>query len=55
MVTSQVEVELLSDPEAPEILHRALERLVVVSARVDGIVVSSAYAGIEALLEGIWE
>lgn len=52
LVTSQVEVDP-ADPEAPEAIHQGLERLLM--ARVDGIVVSSPYLGIENLLERIWE
>lgn len=53
LVTSQAEVELGSDPNAPAAIREALERLL--AARVDGIVVSSQYAGIEDQLNGVWE
>lgn len=52
LVTSQVEMDP-GDPLAPKAMHRAVERLLV--ARVDGIVVSSPYLGIDELLERVWE
>ena len=53
LVTSEVELEAWSDAEASAAMHEALERLL--AARVDGIVVSSQYTGIEEQLEGVWE
>ncbi|HQY99442.1 MAG TPA: LacI family DNA-binding transcriptional regulator [Propionicimonas sp.] len=52
VVTSQVDIDP-ADPEAPGAIHLALERLLV--SRVDGIIVSSPYLGIEDLLEHVWE
>lgn len=52
IMTSQVEVGP-SDPDAQSEIHESLERLLV--ARVDGIVVSTPYLGIEDLLERVWE
>jgi DNA-binding LacI/PurR family transcriptional regulator len=52
LFTSQVNMGP-DDADEREAIHRALERLQV--ARVDGIIVTSPYAGIEDLLEKIWE
>ncbi len=52
LVTSQVDVGP-DDPNEQDVIHHALERLLI--ARVDGIVVSSPYPGIEDLLERAWE
>lgn len=41
------------DPQAQAAVHEALQRLLV--ARVDGLVVSSPYLGIEDLLEHVWD
>lgn len=41
------------DPATPAAIHRALDQFL--SARVDGIVVSSPYVGIENALERVWE
>lgn len=53
---SLLSVQLEADPagsDAPDWMHRALDRFL--SARVDGIVVSSSHPGIEDLLERVWE
>lgn len=53
---SLLTVQLEADPAGagtPEWMHRALDRFL--SARVDGIVVSSSHPGIEDLLERVWE
>lgn len=52
VVTSPVEYAS-DDPRVPNATHQALERLLM--ARVDGIIVSSSYLGIEDLLERVWE
>jgi len=52
LVTSQVDADP-DDPGAQASIHEAVERLLV--ARVDGLVVSSPYLGIEDLLERVWE
>lgn len=51
LVTSQVDADP-DDPDTRNAIHQALQRLLV--ARVDGIVVSSPYQGIENLLEQVW-
>lgn len=51
LITSRVEVEP-DDPAAESAVHEALLRL---TARVDGIVVSTPYLGIEEMLEKVWE
>lgn len=53
---SLLTVQLEADPsgsDTPEWMHRALDRFL--SARVDGIIVSSSHFGIEDLLERVWE
>jgi DNA-binding LacI/PurR family transcriptional regulator len=53
---SLLTVQLEADPsgsDSPEWMHRALDRFL--SARVDGIIVSSSHFGIEDLLERVWE
>ncbi|HSO68717.1 MAG TPA: LacI family DNA-binding transcriptional regulator [Arachnia sp.] len=52
LVTSPVEF-VSDDPHVPQATHWALERLLM--ARVDGIIISSSYLGIEDLLERVWE
>ncbi len=52
LLTSQIELDP-DDPRAREAIHRTLDRFL--SARVDGIVASSPYLGIENQLERIWE
>lgn len=52
LLTSQIEVGP-TDPRAPQDIHRSLDQFL--SARVDGLVVSSPYLGIEDLLERVWE
>lgn len=52
LLTSQLDVEP-HDPAAPVAIRQALDRFL--SARVDGLVVSSPYPGIEDLLEHVWE
>lgn len=52
LVTSQVELDS-DDPLTPRAIHQAVERLL--SNRVDGIVVSSPYLGVEDQLERVWE
>lgn len=51
LLTSQVDVDP-DDPDAQNAIHQALQRLLI--ARVDGIIVSSPYRGIEDLLEQVW-
>lgn len=53
LVTSHVELELLTDPQGATALDEAIDRLL--AARVDGLVVSSQYGGIEERLQGVWE
>ncbi|MGW5239342.1 LacI family DNA-binding transcriptional regulator [Monashia sp. NPDC004114] len=52
LFTSQVEFDP-SDPDAPAEIHQALDRFL--SARVDGLLISSPYLGIEDMLERVWE
>lgn len=52
LLTSQADA-YPDDPERQDSIHQALERLL--RARVDGIVVSSPYEGIENLLEHVWD
>jgi DNA-binding LacI/PurR family transcriptional regulator len=52
LLTVQLELDP-SDPSARHEIHRALDQFL--SARVDGIVVSSPYLGIENWLERVWE
>jgi DNA-binding LacI/PurR family transcriptional regulator len=52
LLASQIEIDP-TDPTAAKAIHRALGEFL--SARVDGIIVSTSYLGIEELLEHIWE
>ncbi|WP_448059721.1 LacI family DNA-binding transcriptional regulator [Cellulomonas hominis] len=52
LLISQVETAP-TDPRSLEVIHAALDRFL--SARVDGILVTSPYVGIEDALEHVWE
>lgn len=52
LFTSQLEYDP-SDAGAPHEIHQALDRFL--SARVDGLLISSIYPGIEDMLERVWE
>ena len=52
LFTSQLEFDP-ADADAPREIHQALERFL--SARVDGLLISSIHPGIEDMLERVWE
>jgi DNA-binding LacI/PurR family transcriptional regulator len=52
LLTAQVELDP-TDPRAPGAIHRTLTQFL--AARVDGIVASSPYVGVEDALERVWE